>query len=68
LILGSPNLKPAPYPVQRAIMVPVQAAAEASGDATRMQTWAGQGAAMSRSEPADALMRQLWQEAQALLP
>lgn len=65
---AGPDLKPAPYPVQRAIMVPVRAAAEAAGDAARMQTWAGQGAAMSRSEPADTLVRRLWEEARALLP
>jgi nitronate monooxygenase len=65
---AGPDLRPAPYPVQRAMMVPVRAAAEASGDASRMQSWAGQGAAMSRSEPADALTRRLWEDAQALLP
>jgi NAD(P)H-dependent flavin oxidoreductase YrpB (nitropropane dioxygenase family) len=53
-------MKPVPYPVQRALLVPVRAAAEASGDAAQMQTWAGQGAALSRSEPADALVRRLW--------
>jgi len=33
-----------------------------------MQTWAGQGAALSRAEPADALVQRVWAEAQALLP
>jgi nitronate monooxygenase len=65
---AGPDLKSAPYPVQRAIMVPVRAAAEAAGDATRMQTWAGQGAALSRAEPAEALVRRLWEEAQTQLP
>jgi nitronate monooxygenase len=65
---AEPDLKPAPYPVQRAIMVPVRAAAEVAGDATRMQTWAGQGAALSRVEPAEALVQRLWEEAQAQLP
>jgi nitronate monooxygenase len=64
----SSELPPAPYPVQRALMVKVRAAAEAAGDASRMQTWAGQGAAMGTAEPAGDLVRRLWEEAQALLP
>lgn len=62
------DLAPAPYPVQRALMAKVRAAAEAAQDASRMQVWAGQGAALSRAEPADALVRRLWTEAEALLP
>ena len=62
------DLAPAPYPVQRALMTKVRAAAEAAKDASRMQTWAGQGAALSRAEPADALVRRLWADAEALLP
>jgi nitronate monooxygenase len=62
------SLAPAPYPVQRALMLKPRAAAEAAGDASRMQSWAGQGAAMARAEPADALVRRLWAEAAALLP
>jgi nitronate monooxygenase len=65
---ADPEPKPAPYPVQRALMVPVRAAAEAAGDAAQMQSWAGQGAALSRPEPADALVRRLWEEARAMLP
>jgi nitronate monooxygenase len=62
------DLPPAPYPVQRALMVKVRAAAEAAGDASRMQSWAGQGAAMGTAEPAGDLARRLWAEAEALLP
>jgi nitronate monooxygenase len=62
------ELAPAPYPVQRALMLKVRAAAEAAGDASRMQTWAGQGAAMGTAEPAGELVRRLWAEAEALLP
>lgn len=62
------DLAPAPYPVQRALMLKVRAAAEAAGDASRMQTWAGQGAAMGTAEPAGELVRRLWAEAEALLP
>jgi nitronate monooxygenase len=61
------DLAPAPYPVQRALMVPVRAAAEAAGDASRMQAWAGQGAAMAVAEPAATLTGRLWAEASALL-
>lgn len=58
---------PAPYPVQRALMAPVRAAAEAAADISRMQAWAGQGAALARAEPAADLTRRLWSEAEALL-
>lgn len=61
------DLAPAPYPVQRAIMVPVRAAAEAAGDVTRMQAWAGQGAALAVAEPAGALTARLWADASALM-
>jgi nitronate monooxygenase len=64
---AGPDLKPAPYPVQRAIMAPVRADAEKANDPGRMQAWAGQGAAMARAEPADALTRRLWDEARGLL-
>jgi nitronate monooxygenase len=33
-----------------------------------MQAWAGQGAALSTTEPAGDLVRRLWTEATALLP
>jgi nitronate monooxygenase len=33
-----------------------------------MQAWAGQGAALARAEPAEALVRRVWREASALLP
>ena len=62
------ELRPAPYPVQRAIMAPVRAAAEKADEPGRMQAWAGQGAAMARAEPAGPLTRRLWEDAQALLP
>jgi nitronate monooxygenase len=58
----------APYPVQRALMAAVRAAAEKAGDAGAMQTWAGQGAALARAEPAGEVVRRLWSEAEALLP
>ena len=62
------GIEAAPYPVQRALMATVRAAAEKAGDAGAMQTWAGQGAALARAEPAGDVVRRLWDEAQALLP
>jgi nitronate monooxygenase len=62
------ELRPAPYPVQRALMVKVRATAEAANDVSRMQAWAGQGAALTIAEPAGELVRRLWGEAQSLLP
>ena len=58
---------PAPYPVQRALTAPMRAAATKAGDIERMQAWAGQSAALARTEPAAALLARIWQEAQALL-
>jgi nitronate monooxygenase len=40
---------PAPYPVQRGLVTPVRNAAHRAGDASRMQLWAGQSAALARS-------------------
>lgn len=59
---------PAPYPVQRALMVPVRAVAEAAGDIGRMQAWAGQGAARARAAPAGDVVREMWDKATALVP
>jgi nitronate monooxygenase len=67
-LFAGPGLRPAPYPVQRAIMAPVRADAAQAGDAGRMQAWAGQGAPMARAEPAAAVVQRLWSEAEALLP
>ncbi len=59
---------PAPYPVQRALMATVRDAATAASDGSRMQSWAGQGAALARAEPAAEVVRRVWAEAAALLP
>jgi nitronate monooxygenase len=58
----------APYPVQRALSAAMRADAVAEGDVTRMQAWAGQGAALARAEPAGELVRRWWAQSQALLP
>jgi nitronate monooxygenase len=56
-----------PYPLQRAATGPMKDAAAAAGDASRMQMWAGQGAALARAEPAGDILRAMWAEAEALL-
>jgi nitronate monooxygenase len=58
---------PAPYPVQRGLTQGMRDAGQKAGDVHRMQAWAGQSAALARAEPASALTRRLWDEAQALL-
>ncbi len=59
---------PAPYPLQRVLTTAMRAEATRANDLSRMQAWAGQGAAMARAEPAAELTRRLWSEAEALLP
>jgi nitronate monooxygenase len=58
---------PAPYPVQRGLTAAMRAAAQEAGDVNRMQAWAGQAAGLARVEPAGALVRTIWADAQALL-
>ena len=62
------TVKPAPYPIQRQLSGPMRAEAAKEGDASRMQLWAGQGAAMARAEPAGDVVRRIWAEAEDLLP
>ncbi len=64
----APEAPPAaPYPVQRGLTAAMRAAAGKAGDIKRMQAWAGQAACLARPEPAGAVVRQLWAEAQALM-
>jgi nitronate monooxygenase len=58
---------PAPYPVQRGFTAPMKLAGSAAGDYHRMQAWAGQSAAMSKSAPAGDFVREIWESALALL-
>ncbi|TLZ33143.1 MAG: nitronate monooxygenase, partial [Gammaproteobacteria bacterium] len=58
---------PAPYPVQRGLTSPMRESGSKAGDVHRMQVWAGQSAAMARAEPADAVVRRIWQDTQVLL-
>ncbi len=59
--------RPAPYPVQRGLTAGLRQAALAEGDASRMQMWAGQAAALARPEPAADIVRRMWAEALELL-
>ena len=58
---------PAPYPVQRGLTASMRAAGTKDGDIHRMQVWAGQSAAMAKSEPAAVVLESLWEGARALL-
>src|SRR4029079_3491812 len=58
---------PAPYPVQRGLTSALRESGGKASDAHRMQVWAGQSAAMARTEPADEIVRRIWQGTQALL-
>ncbi len=58
----------APYPVQRGLTTAMKEAGQRAQDLQRMQAWAGQAAALARVEPAAAVVRRLWNEAQRLLP
>jgi nitronate monooxygenase len=58
---------PASYPVQRGLTQAMRDAAGKAGDIDRMQAWAGQSAAMARAVPAEAVVCDLWEGAQALL-
>jgi len=57
----------APYPVQRGLTAGMREAARKSGDAERMQMWARQAAKLARAEPAGMVVRQLWDDAVAVL-
>lgn len=66
-VAGADAPAPAPYPVQRALTAAMRGAATREGDLHRMQAWAGQSAALARTEPAGQVVRQLWVQAERLL-
>jgi nitronate monooxygenase len=58
---------PAPYPLQRGLTRAMREAAAKSGNADRMQMWAGQSARLARTEVAGEIAASLWAEAKGLL-
>ncbi|SEK67949.1 nitronate monooxygenase [Roseovarius nanhaiticus] len=56
---------PAPYPIQRNITKPMRTNAT---EIATTQAWAGQSAGLARAEPAARLIKELWSDAQGLLP
>ena len=58
---------PAPYPVQRGLTQGMRDAAIKENDIERIQAWAGQSARMAKPDAAGAVVRRLWDDAQALL-
>lgn len=59
--------EPAPYPIQRGLTAAMRADALHRNDATRMQAWAGQAAALAAAAPAGGLVTRWWADARALL-
>ena len=56
-----------PYPVQRGLSTQMKLAGARASDVQRMQVWAGQAAALARTDPAGEQLTHIWAEAKQLL-
>ena len=56
-----------PPPPQRGLTREMRDEAQKTGDAERMQMWAGQSAKLGRTDPAETVCQELWEEASRLL-
>jgi nitronate monooxygenase len=59
--------RPAPYPVQRALVAAMREAAARDNDIERMQALAGQSAGLALARPAGEIAETLWEGAKGLL-
>jgi nitronate monooxygenase len=58
---------PAPYPVQRGLTQAMRDVGIRENDIERIQAWTGQSANLAKAKPAGDVVRQLWEDALALL-